>query len=823
MKKLTLLALAMPALFAACSQEDFVTGVENQQSAELLGKVAGDVSFILEENPLTRVAWADGTIAPEWKKDDKFSLFWVGEDGSNMQDGVYKAAANAVYYDNNGQFESQSVIYVGKHIIVYPADLSHVTDKKITVSVGAEQEESTAIGERTILVSDKLLDIKAPLLAGQQPEEGAIYAGYNKPVQTTVAPLTTNALFNLNFTGYLEDVVVKKVELIAAEGTPFVTEANLNVNLNGHVSAAPTATSNKLTVNFAENTTIPEGGVLPVHFSMLPSVVAELGSETKDGEGVVTSATYKAYKIKVYTNYGVVTIDNAKQVYKLNGEQKIYQYDFVGELPENFKPEEQKLSFYHEFLNCAVREEKEGAYGNHMIRTVTVDMATADINGMVIETSQDLIDCYAVYKKLGKTNAATFNLNPQTALFVMTKQAADLVNATDYAQITLENVNVTKIELQNEEGSAYTSVPSFTAIKKSGVNDLSNIVLHLGAGNWTLNVADAANFNAWKQVINHGTLNVKSEAVAEGETFTKRLNNDGVVNFTTALQLAGHYSQTDANTAQTNINANVTFAAGKNVAFDKGAVTIIEDAEVYFAGTTTVAEGVSFENNGYLNAAGAFTNNGEFVNNWAVNVAGAGSFANAAEMNIAGASLYTYITNNNGTIAIEDRNEELRIAGTYGTVVYTAKEAELNTGAIKSAAGDKFNKLVVTKGNIDLTGLNNTVTDLELAVNDKSTSFTLKNNALFSKLIVGKAGNTALSTIAINGTGVTVADLTIMPKTQLHITTGNSMTFTGDAAAMHNDGTLLVGGTFTATVMTEPTGADVDQKYKEAGGSIVWN
>lgn len=820
MKKLTLLALAVPALFAACSQEDYFEGIQGQQNQNLLGEVAGRVDFVLDQAPATRVAWEDGKSAPTWTNTDDFSMFWVGATGENMQDDVYKAAANAVYNKSGeGTFQSQSIIYVGKHVIVSPADLSHVTDQKILVKVGAEQNESKAIGERTVLVSEELLTIAAPVAEGNEVE-GVIYAGYGKPVPAKVGALSSNLLFNLNFgTNYEKDVVVKKVELNALGGKiPFVTEANLNVNGAGKVSAVPAAaTVNKLTVNFPEGQLIPEDGVLPVHFSVLPTKTDQLAVNPAD------HTTYTAYELVVYTNYGKVTINRSGQVYKLDNDNKVYQFDYVGELPKDFDTKEQPLSFYDEFYDLSEISGTETSYGRHMARTVTVDMSTADIDGMVIETSQDLIDCYAVYSKLGKTGEATFDLTPKTALFVMTKAAADLVNDAKYSKITLNNTKVTKIELQNEEGSVYTSVPTFTAIKKGGVNDLSNIALHLGAGDWTLNVADAANFNAWKQVVNHGTLNVKSEAVAEGETFTKRLNNDGVVNFTTALQLAGHYSQVDANTAQTNINADVTFAAGKAIAFAKGSVTIAEDAQVYFGGTTTVAEGVEFVNNGYLNASGAFTNNGTFTNMWAVNVAGAGSFTNAAKMSIAGASIYTYITDNNGTIAIEDRNEELRIAGTPGTVVYTAKEAELNTGAISSAAGDKFNKLVVTKGGINLTGLNNTVTDLELAVNDKSTSFTLKNNASFAKLIVGKAGNTALSTIAINGTGVTVADLTIMPKTQLHITTGNSMTFTGDAEAMHNDGTLLVGGTFTATTMTEPTGADVDQKYKEAGGSIVWN
>ena len=837
MKKISLLALAVPALFAAC-QDELVTDTRNPQSEGLMGEVAGKVDFVLDQTSLTRVAWGDTQKDPSWTNTDKFSLFWVGPKDSEYKDGgVYQGASNAVYHVEQGattKFTTPSVIYVGSHVLVSPADLTHVGKDNITVSVGAVQDEGKAIGDRTILVGDTVLNVQKAPAEEKDKKAGVVYAGYDEPVNMPVSALSSNVHFNLKFANFQNDVEVEKVMLIAEDTignaiAPFVTEANLAANANGHVSAVPTAMgkTNTLTVKFPAGTIVPQDGSLPVHFSMLPSVVNELATWGKDKAGVKDSvhAYSTVYKIVVCTSYGDVTIDNASQVYRESQGVKTYQSD--SEIAKDAKLEDIEklpLGFFAAFYDNAVRDidnpetkdvnEAEATYGNHTVRTVAVDMSTANINGKVIETSDDIVKYYGVYHKLGKTATkapATFILQPATSTFVMSKAAADLLLDANY-NITLANENVTAIVLEKE----ITAVPAFTTIKKDEANALTNIDLVLSAGGtWALNVKDAANFNAWKSITNKGTLTVSSAAVTPaGADLNKALTNEAAATFN-AVTFPVAYTQS-ADAATTTIAADVTFGT---INIDKGELTVGEGFEVYFgkgssAGTIT--------NNGTLKAADVFENNGKFINNYRLNVADGGQFINNDTLSVPAGSLLTYITSNeNGIVILGDRKEELTIDGNKGIVEYTATDADIKSGKFGKLTGDKFNKLVMPIAGVDLTNMDyaNTKT-LVLAVNPASTTFTMADNDTIDNLIVGVEGNTTRCVIAIAGTGVQVNNLTIRPKTTMHITTAGTMTYNG--TSIDNEGTLLVGGTFTASNMVDPSGTSEGMKYEEAGGNIVW-
>lgn len=217
MKRNLLIALALPAMLAACSQEDVIN--ESVVQTGLLGTPAGEISFVLDEGADSRVNWGE-TGSASWSNEDAFSLFWLGANGENKNDnGECKSATNALYLSEGGsEFTSKNIVYEGKHVIVYPADYGHVTDKEIVVGVGAVQQAEKGLGDRTVLVSD-LMTIESRPEDPSRVEEGVMYAGYAEPVHATVAPLSSNLVLNLNFemTDKISDVKIEKVELRANE------------------------------------------------------------------------------------------------------------------------------------------------------------------------------------------------------------------------------------------------------------------------------------------------------------------------------------------------------------------------------------------------------------------------------------------------------------------------------------------------------------------------------------------------------------------------------------------------------------------------------
>lgn len=286
-------------------------------------------------------------------------------------------------------------------------------------------------------------------------------------------------------------------------------------------------------------------------------------------------------------------------------------------------------------------------------------------------------------------------------------------------------------------------------------------------------------------------------------------------------------------------NGTITFndVVTVNALTNVGSVTLAKDKTMSITGTSTTSGTIT--NNGYVKVSGDLTNTGTFTNNYALTNQGSGKFTNSNKIVANTEAIYTYLTDNtSGEITIYSRDEEVKVGnGTanQGTIVYTAVDGDYTSSAFTSKAGDKFNKLIVEKAGADLSGINVAVdngiqpgTDytkvLALVLNVNSTcSYKFKKDASFEALTVGKADNTTTCTISANANNLTVSkSLTVCPKTEFHITTGNSVTYTGSAAIVNN-GSILVGGTFTATQLSAPTGAEAN-KYETAGvdGSIIW-
>lgn len=668
--KYVLTAMAIPAMFAACSQDEFLSEVNNSQN-DLLGTPV-KVDFVLNEDPQTRVDWGF-TGGAEWNANDQFSLFWHGAtaNGTGMSK-LYKGCSNAIYTKgDDGVFRTPSVTYVGSQIIVFPADKSHVKEQNIEVSIPAIQDGNISLGNRSVFVSDEIM--LAQPVDEDSRDDDTYYAGYNEPFKAKVNPLSSNLALNLKFkmTDKINEVIVKKVTLKVENSANkfFATTGNLYKNSTGnHTAFKGTADVNEISVVMPEGTKVTTTNKeTKAQIAFLP-VTASLNA---DGD---------VYTILVETNYGVVTISKAALVTKTDG--KIQTKDGAVELSETNKDD--LLSFYVELGKTDEWSSTDEGYGKRIVRNVEVNMSEADIDNMVVENSEELIEAYRIYDVLGKTGAVNFKLNESVEggkYFNLTKAAYEKIVANENVTLSFEGATE-GIRLVND-ANEFTEIPALSEALASQ----SNKTLVLGEGNWTLDVNNDGNYvkqgTLFNKLINEGTLTLtattKTSSNVEIET---EVVNDGTIEIAETLLLKAKLTQ--------NAGASLNIPTTKTLTLQKG-----ESQDIN--GTVTV--------NGRLIADGSSVVV-NFVQGATVTVNGSLLQSNSGAINNAG----SITLGENGAIIMEDN----AISGSNGSILLNNRENQVsvktNNGYIKLVwsesrftpeSTDAFNYLIL-QNNIDL-------------------------------------------------------------------------------------------------------------------------
>lgn len=573
-KKYLLLALAAPALFAACTQEDIVSNVPSA-STELLGKVAGEVDFVFNNGSATRMTWApdgDAAEAIEWNPNgDAFSLFWLN-DTTNVD--VYTGYANALYETKDGfRFSSRNILYEGKHVMVYPAATSHVSAKQITVSVPEPQSDKQDLGTyRTVAVSE-VLDIMAPLneetydkVNYESPEAqmdtltaryGTIWAGgLGHDVNDSINVLSSHMVLNLNFNlRKLDQIQVEKV-VLKSNNQIFATAGTLSAK-EGVVSMNATAIASEITLNVSDVLINAENKSYTAQISLLPPVVASLEGAT--------------YAIEVYTNYGKVTVNQGADVTNAKGVAQLGTDSIVVDDKNVINP---RLNFDAEFTNIGTLEGGEKAYGHRIVRNVNVDMANTSIENWEVEDYNELMAAYEMYDKLERGASEdpdeTFVLvgkkkvsNQAPTYFEITPAVAEEMAKHDKVSLA-KGTNLAEIRLIG----GHTSAP---ALKEVASKD--NIDLYMTSVNtWSLNVKQAANIMGWKKFENQGNVTLtsaqnvdKNSTAITTDDLTAFTSNGGSIKLNYAADYTDNIAYTTlngtkiSNVANLKLNGSSTF------------------------------------------------------------------------------------------------------------------------------------------------------------------------------------------------------------------------------------------------------------------------
>lgn len=325
-------------------------------------------------------------------------------------------------------------------------------------------------------------------------------------------------------------------------------------------------------------------------------------------------------------------------------------------------------------------------------------------------------------------------------------------------EATISNVTVNGT-VTVEKGATLTTSASFEATKVEN-NGTMNIAV--------VKEADQP-YGGVSEIINKGTLEVVKDAVAE-------------------------FKLTNAKGAVVTNNGEITVSGSNDGEINNKAVIYIKKGESFNNNSretkgTTVVNDPTIENEGRIISQGTFTNYATIMNNGEItcDAATSGTIDNASTGLIDSAKdMITYITTNYGKIVVYKSNpgSDIKVPNQVGTVEYTASEASID-----------FTNSIVT----------DVIASKTFAI-DKMGQIKNVTMTAGGKLTI--PANTALTNLTVSGgtveldSNISTGMLTVAQKARITVPAGKVLY----AEAMDNKGSILVSGTFRTNVASSAAG-----------------
>ena len=814
-------AMVLPALFAACTADDFEVvnnGATESQRPMLSGvtlNVVGDadtryavdengssLKFTYEDGDKIGAALIDNAEDQEMDKPETWPITQTMGAMSNP----------FTYSANTGEWSTINSIGVGHYIFIYPYNNANIQRYAVAYELPIIQE--------LYREGSSEVDLNAAIEKGNQAIYSDLLMEDDLVVDAYMRNLFAYPTFRVNIDNGQEVNTVSQIVLeyndASAASAAFRVKGGLNhkkvyayfsddddTSVNDHYDATKKATdwdainttdfllaetsdyiqdkeaqtSKYLIAKFPEGTQFKRNAntqnkYIDVRF-MIPGEV--MAATTNNNETTFTDGYAGKLKMHVYTDRGVYTIDDVCSAIMFN---ETTDWDIRGRVLAR------NTSYT---LNLDKSQAKLGT--EKFIVTTTKDW-------------NDLVDRYGASKNYQKGLNVSI-IGDEFSLDADTKFPTVAIFKVDTEMKVTGDVTVKNVEVNNtvtvEKDAALTTTKSFKATKVVNKGTL-NITQVLDNNKKVVNYRDIT------EIENNGTLNVEEDAEATFELNNKKgatvenngeisisginngtINNEGLI-YTEGFENASREYDDDDKLINT---PTINIAAGARI--------------VAFSGELT--NKALIVNNGELtcqNASGTIVNNKDAENK-------------VAELRAAKAPSLTYITDNaNGKIVVyEAKPANLTINNSRGTVEYTT-----------SAAAENFKDSYV----------NTVIASADYNVQDGNlTTLTIKATA---KLTVGATAkinsliiNAGTTTLASN---VTVGSLTVKTGAQVTVPTDKTLTVSGN---MTNNGRILVGGTLNATnvdrehagnvennggvINFAPTAAEEEQQRYEAALDVA--
>ena len=750
-----LTALALPALFAACTADEFESA-NFEQGLQERAKLSKDFVLKTGNSVDTRYAVegdAGISFTYEQGKDNIgaaiIDQYTPGDDPEDWKI-IPSLAGNFPFaYQGGDEWKSDYELGVGHYMFVYPYNKS---------------DNNRAAVKYELPVIQKMYETED----GPQVLNAAIEEG-NKAVAVTLlregetlADVSMKNLFTypkvtINFDNGEKVTTVSQVVLKADAGYEFIVKGGFdhkrvaalfgwNSEYTGFSGADDFWTSATKSVDWDKVDTydflLQTGGADEAYGKPETSdyIIVKFPNNTKVKLDANTQNKYVEARFMMPSVENFMTTNITMYVYTDNG---IYDVDF----------EADSFSFKSTTSETAKKNALQRSRGNAL--TLKALNSTNNKNGGVDNIVTTVEDWNALVDTYGNTTVGqdiaivgtdfAFNENVKMPSKSVFKINSDV--AVD-GEVTISNVTVNGT-VTVEEGATLTTSGSFIANKVEN-NGIMNIAVVTKNG--TVNL-----YRGVSEIENNGTLKVVKNAQAEFGLTNKK---GAIVTNNGEITISGENDGKINNKAVIYIRKNQSFNNNEQDKEDDPMPTI--------------------NNEGRIISQGTFTNDGTIMNNGEITCDAA--VANATIVNgvngliDSAKDMITYITTNNGTIVVYEANpgSDIKVKNN-GTIEYTASEASID-----------FTNSIVT----------DVIASKTFAI-DKMGQIKNVTMTAGGKLTI--PANTALTNLTVSG-GTVELGSNIKVKEVLKVAKNARVTVPADkelyAVEMENEGSILVSDKF---------------------------
>lgn len=838
-----LTALALPALFAACTADEFETVNQNAGLQEERAKVAENFT-LLTSGIQTRYAVEGSTgIKFNFEEGDRIGAAIVDRKDADDEkpedfEVIYSLAGNYPFeFQGNDQWQSYTQLGIGHYLFIYPYNASDNNrsamayelpviqelgegaeglnaaiekgNKAIAAAILHEGEESVDISLKNLFTYPKLTinfdngeDVttvsQVVLKANDEENAFTVKGGFDHKV--------VSALFNLDeekgddaFDGkdfYKYDKTTKKYsidwDLVGTEDF-LLQEGSEGANFNPFKEGCK---SDYIIVKFPEGTKVKPAANTDNKYVeariMMPSI-EDLTTLTDE------------YTLYVYTDNGVYHVDFNE-----------YAFSFSD------KTDREKIR------TALARSASNGL----TLRALNTDMNKGEDAGTIVTTLADwnaLVDRFGDTKQNQKIiivgddfafDGAKDIEWPETCTFTID------TDVTVKGNVEMKNVNVNGT-INVEKGATLTVNNTLTAKKsvefgdKTTMKGIETKIVNEGTVVIAAEYDKAANDenekvkNAYvgiNSIVNEGTLIINGKAKAE---FALTNVQKAVVTNNGEVKLSDDYEYVDAK-GKNKYGNNGTI--NNNGTLRTGDFTNVKP-EIEDEGTEDeVIENMPVINNAKgarMVAEGEFVNYATLVNGGTLACLNTttGTIKNDHVLDSKKGAV-TYITDNSGKVIVyEAKPLTVTIDGVKDGQDADAGIVEYETSAKSEDFKESLVNQVIASG--DLTIADGTINMLifkgDATLTLAKPAGTSTKEGVINGLTI-EEGNVALAS------DVTVSTLKIAEEASLNIPSKVTMTYEGDADGFENEGLILVGGTFSAEGVDAAEGGTVQNN----GGEIDW-
>lgn len=792
-----LTAMVLPALFAACTADDFevVNNVAtDSQRPEVSGvtlNVVGDaetryavddngssLKFTYQNGDQIGAAIIDNYAATDPDEPSQWPIIY-------SQGGVCNPFT---YNANTGEWSTINSVGVGHYIFVYPYDKTNLQRHAVSYNLPIIQE----------LYQDEngAVDLNATIAKNNQAIYSDLLDEDDLNIEATMRNLFTYPTFRVNLDNGER---VNTVSQIVLEYDEFVVKGGLNhqkvfgifnnaipsywvsntnkvtdwdkvqtndflldntvPNWEGYLADGQNGTSKYLIAKFPKNTRFKldsntANKYVDVRFMMPGSLLT-----VNRSNGSITGGDYfNKLKMHIYTDNGVYTIPDVVQAITFSNTT---DYEVRGKVLA-----------------------RNASYS----LTLSKEAVTPGEENFIVTTVEDwnnLVDEYGASTNYGSSNPLSvqiigddFSFNgdvkyPSKAYFEVKTDAKVTGNVTIKHVIFDNNTTITV----DEDATLTTDA--------------------------TLNIRNA-------EIENNGTVNIAPVAANQAPYSIRQITNDGTLNIA-EKSVAYFYLENEENGKVENAGEITTHGTNKGEITNDGLIETLyfynnRQTEWKNGKEVVVYEGV-INNSGTIRSTQNVFDNGSVINNngrLTCQSLGGTIVNNYRLYSAKGAT--TYITANNNTVVVYEAipNNSVVITNQDGYVQYTAVNATEN---FKSGTETSLVNSVIAKGDLTISNLGK-VNDLTI---DGAATLKLPANA-------------KIATVNANANTVLASNLevTSMLKVAANTTVKVNAGVTLDVNSMDNDGVIDVAGTFIANMTGNESGAGIVEESFGNDSQVIW-